>query len=332
MKDVAAHAQVSLSTVSYVLNESGPVAPDRRQRVLDAVRLLDYAPNESARKLKRRGPSTIGMVVPDLTNQFFAMVTKGVTEAAAARDVLVALVVPAGAELPEERQAELLRRQRVDGVIYLTNTGTIPAAIFEIGRSGPVVLVDEQVLGSGLPAVVSATRKGARDVAGHVLSLGHRRVAVIGGPPELWTAGQRLAGFREAFAGAGIDPDTVPVVAGTYEHQSGYELAAQLLAATPRPTALICANDLLAVGAMEYCRENGLRVPTDVSISGFDDVPMAVFLTPRLTTVRQPAREMGFQAASTLFDLLDGNEADPITELATTVQLRESVSSPLEPA
>lgn len=332
MKDVAEYAKVSLSTVSYVLNDSGPVAPDRRQRVLDAVRLLEYAPNESARKLKRRAPSAIGMVVPDLTNQFFAEVTKGVTVAASARDVLVSLVVPSGQELPEEKQADLLRRQRVDGVIYLSGTGSIPSAIYDIARSGPAVLVDEQVPGSGLPAVVSTARRGAREVAGHVLAQGHRRVGIISGPAALWTSQQRLAGYREAIAGAGIDPDSVPVLTGDYEHESGQRLAAQLLSATPRPTALICANDLLAIGAMECCRELGLRVPEDVSVVGFDDLPLSVFLTPRLTTVRQPAHEMGFKAASILFDLFDGLEVDAMTELGTKVQLRESVSGPVDDA
>lgn len=332
MKDVAAHAQVSLSTVSYVLNETGPVAPARRRRVLDAMKLLEYMPNESARKLKRGGPSTIGMVVPDLTNPFFAMVTKGVEEAASSRDALVALVVPTAGKLPEEKQVELLRSQRVDGVIYLSGTGSIPAAIYDIARSGPVVLVDEQIPGSGLPAVVSAARKGAREVAAHVLAQGHRRIAVISGPSGLWTAQQRLAGYREAFAGAGLDPDSVPVLVGDYEHESGKKLAAQLLSSDSSPTALICANDLLAVGAMEYCREVGLRVPADVSITGIDDLPFSVFLTPRLTTVRQPAHEMGLKAASILFDLLDGREVEAISELPQTLQLRESVCPPWDAA
>ncbi|WP_271214992.1 LacI family DNA-binding transcriptional regulator, partial [Pseudonocardia halophobica] len=122
MKDVAEHANVSISTVSYVVNGSGPVAPERRNRVLDAIRLLDYSPNESARSLKRRSASTVAMVIPDLTNQFFAMVAEGVQRAASAVAVLVVLVVPDATEVPEENYAKLLRSQRVDGVIYLSGT------------------------------------------------------------------------------------------------------------------------------------------------------------------------------------------------------------------
>lgn len=333
MKDVAEHARVSISTVSYVLNDSGPVAPDRRDRVLDAVRVLEYSPNESARSLKRRSASTIGMVVPELTNQFFAMVTEGVQRAASTRDVLVVLVVPDATELPEENQAKLLRSQRLDGVIYLSGTGSMPASIYELARSGPVVLVDEQIPGMDLPAVVSDSRKGAREVATHVLENGHRRLAVIGGPPALWTAQQRLAGYREAFAGAGIDPDSVPVFAGDYRQSSGAALAAEALAAPrdDRPTALICANDMMAIGAIEYCRTAGYRVPEDVSVVGFDDLPLSALITPRLTTVRQPARDMGCRAVDALFDLLANKKSDAAGLLPVTLQLRDSVVPPARP-
>jgi LacI family transcriptional regulator len=330
MKDVAEHARVSISTVSYVLNDSGPVAPERRNRVLDAVRVLEYSPNESARSLKRRSASAIGMVVPELANQFFAMVTEGVQKAASARDVLVVLVVPDATEQPEEKQAELLRSQRLDGVIYLSGTGSMPASIYELARSGPVVLVDEQIPGMDMPAVVSDSRKGAREVATHVLDNGHRRLAVIGGPPALWTAQQRLAGYREAFAGAGLDPDSVPVFAGDYRQSSGTTLAGKALAGPPgaRRTALLCANDMMAIGAMEYCRAHGLRVPEDVSIVGFDDLPVSTLLTPRLTTVRQPAVDMGCRAVNALFDLLANKKSDAIGLLPVTVQLRDSVCPP----
>ncbi|WP_211191010.1 LacI family DNA-binding transcriptional regulator [Actinomycetospora sp. TBRC 11914] len=328
MKDVARHARVSVSTVSYVLNDSGPVAPERRNRVLDAVRVLEYSPNESARNLKLRSASTIGMVVPELTNPFFAMVAEGVQKAASARDVLVVLVVPDATEQPEENQAKLLRSQRIDGVVYLSGTGSMPASIYDLARSGPVVLVDEQIPGMDLPAVVCESRKGAREVAAHALGQGHRRVAVIGGPPGLWTAQQRLAGYREAFAGAGLDPDSVPVFPGDYRQASGHDLAARALSDDPRPTLLICTNDLMAIGAMEYCREVGLRVPEDVSVVGFDDLPFSALLTPRLTTVRQPAHEMGFRAASALFELLENDESGAVGELPATVQIRDSVRPP----
>ncbi|MGE3287292.1 MAG: LacI family DNA-binding transcriptional regulator [Pseudonocardia sp.] len=334
MKDVAKHARVSVSTVSYVLNDSGPVAPERRERVLDAVRVLEYSPNESARSLKRRSASAIGLVVPDLTNQFFALVAEGVQGAAIERGVLVVLCAPQATGLPEGLHAKLLRSQRLDGVIYLTGTGALPTEVLELSRSGPVVLVDEQIPGFDLPAVVCDSRRGAREVAAHVLAHGHRRIVVIGGPSAMWTGQQRLAGYREAFAGAGLDPDSVPVLVGDYRQDSGCALAREALSGPPetRPTALICANDLMAIGALEHCKSVGLRVPRDVSIVGFDDLPVSALLTPRLTTVRQPAREMGAAAANRLLDLLaEQDAARPAGEpdmLSTEVEIRDSVAPP----
>ncbi|CAB4858702.1 unannotated protein [freshwater metagenome] len=329
MKDVAKHAGVSVSTVSYVLNDSGPVAAPRRARVLEAIRALEYTPNESARSLKRRSASTIGLVVPDLSNQFFALVAEGVEREASARGVLVVLCVPGATDVPEAQHAALLRGQRLDGVVYLSGTGTAPREILELADSGHIVLVDEQIAGFDLPSVVADGRRGAREIAASVLQMGHRQLAVIGGPAALWTAEQRLAGYREAFAGAGIDPDEVPVYTGDYRMASGERLAEEALTcAGPRPTALLCANDLMAIGALEYCKREGLRVPEDVSIAGFDDLPIAALLTPRLTTVRQPAAEMGAMAARLLFELIDGrsSDGDEYSEpLPAELLLRESV-------
>jgi len=331
MKDVAERAGVSVSTVSYVLNDSGPVAPERRARILDAVEVLKYTPNESARNLKRRSASTIGLVVPDLANQFFALLTEGVERAAAARDVLVVLCAPEATGEEESLNGRLLRSQRLDGIIYLSGTTTSASSMLELTRLGPVVLVDEQLPGLELPCVVSDNRRGARELAAYVLSQGHRQITVIGGPKQLWTGEQRLAGYREAVAAAGLDLDGLPVLIGDYHQSSGSELAAQALAG-PRstwPTALLCANDLMAVGVLEQCKLLGVRVPEDLSVVGFDDLPFASLLTPRLTTVRQPAREMGERAANVLFDLLEGRGdvalGDPFP---VSVQVRDSVAAP----
>ncbi len=331
MKDVAERAGVSVSTVSYVLNGSGPVGSARRERVLEAVRALDYTPNEFARRLKRRAQATIALVVPDLANQFFAMVAEGVERAAAERDALVVLCAPEVTDKPGLHHARLLRSQRVDGVIYLSNTGMPPSTIIELIRAGPIVLVDEPVAGFDLPAVVSDCRRGAREVAQHVFDSGRRRVAVIGGPPSLWTAQQRLAGYREAAAAAGLDPDALPVYVGDYRQASGERLAEQILAGKRgrRPEALLCANDLMAVGAMQFCKAAGIDVPADVSLVGFDDLPFASLLTPPLTTVRQPARDMGQRAANLLFERLGGEggaSGEAEGALPVEVMIRGSVA------
>jgi DNA-binding LacI/PurR family transcriptional regulator len=326
MKDVAERAGVALSTVSYVLNDTGPVASDRRARVLDAVRALSYLPNESARNLKRHSVATVGLVVPDLVNQYFATIAEGVEQAASEEDVLVVFCTPEATGDGESWNSRLLRSQRLDGLIYLSGAETRMEALVDLTRVGPVVLVDEKLPGFDLPAVVSQNRRGGREIAAHITSLGHERLAILGGPLELWTAEQRLSGYREAFAAAGLDPDAVPVLVGDYRMSSGEQLAAEILSlpASERPTALICANDLMAIGAMSYCRRAGLRVPEDVSVVGFDDLPFASLLTPALTTVRQPGREMGAAAAKLLLAMVNGAAPTPPPPSPVTLRVRES--------
>ncbi|MET7899939.1 LacI family DNA-binding transcriptional regulator [Streptomyces sp. NPDC005355] len=326
MKDVAERAGVAVSTVSYVLNDSGPVAADRRVRVLEAVSALGYLPNESARNLKRRSVATVGLVVPDLVNQYFAMIAEGVEQAASEKDVLVVFCTPEATGDGESWNSRLLRSQRLDGLIYLSGAETRMEPLVELTRVGPVVLVDEKLPGFGLPCVVSQNRRGAREIAAHVTSLGHEQLAILSGPLELWTAEQRLSGYREAIAAAGLDPDTVPLLVGDYRMSSGEQLAAEILSrpAGERPTALICANDLMAIGALSYCRRAGLRVPEDVSVVGFDDLPFASLLTPGLTTVRQPAREMGVKAAKLLLGMVDGAEPASPPPSPVSLKIRES--------
>ncbi len=331
MKDVALTANVSVSTVSYVLNGNGPVSSDRRARIMNAVRELNYIPNESARSLKRQKASTIGLVIPDLSNQFFSLLTSGVVRAAAAHDVLVVLCSSENTEKTGSANAKLLRSQRVDGVVYLTGLNESPSSLLELESLGAVVLVDERVPGADLPAIVADGRRGAREVAAHVVGLGHERFACIGGPTALWTAEQRLAGYREALALGGLDPDQMEVYSGDYQMNSGYQLAEKALNCPKptRPTALLCANDMMAIGALEYCRAVGLSVPDEISIVGFDDVPMARLLSPRLTTVRQPAYEMGVAAAELVLALIRGEKISETPKpYPVEVKVRESAAKP----
>ena len=244
-------------------------------------------------------------MIPDLTNQFFSLLAHGVVRAAALRDVLVVLCSSDSAEEAESGNARLLRSQRVDGVVYLTGSYESHTALLELQSVGPVVLVDERIPGADLPAVVADGRRGAREVASLVVGLGHKRFACIAGPTALWTAEQRLAGYREALAMGGLDPDSMDVLIGDYRQDSGFELANKALSVprAQRPTALLCANDMMAIGA----------------------------LTPRLTTVRQPAHEMGMGAANLLLDLIQG-ESEPVIPAPYPVQVvaRESAAKPAQ--
>ena len=221
------------------------------------------------------------------------------------------LVVLCSAENTEEAEfgnARLLRSQRVDGVIYESGFHESPRSLIELQSLGPVVLVDERFPGLDLPVVVADGRRGAREVAAHLVELGHKRFACIAGPTTHWTSEQRLSGYREGLAMGGIDPDDMRILEGDYQNgfrlQTGASISRR--SRVPTSTALLCANDLMAIGALEYCRTNAVNVPGDVSIVGFDDIPTAQLLTPRLTTVRQPAYEMGMSAAELLIGMTQG--------------------------
>jgi DNA-binding LacI/PurR family transcriptional regulator len=333
IKDVAGLAGVSVATVSYVVNGTRTVATPTRHRVEAAIAQLGYEPNSAARGLKRRRAASIALVVPDLRNPFFAELAGGIEAVALERDVLLVLCSTDASAEREAYYARLLNGRRVDGVVYLTGTGLPPASLLELALSEPVVFVDERLPGVEVPFVGVANRGGARAVMEHVLASGHTDIAIIAGPEALWTAEQRLAGYREALASAGHDPDRARLLRGDYREQSGAQAVDRLWDGDARqPTVLVAANDLMAVGAIERLRQRGLRVPEDVSVAGFDDIPLARLLQPALTTVRQPADELGRAAAHALFARLDDPAAALAhVELPADLVIRDSVAERTHP-
>lgn len=334
IRDVARTADVGISTVSSFLNSTRPVSIATRTRITRAIEDLGYEPNWLARNLRRRRAGAIGLVLPDVMNPFFMLVASGIEEVIRDDDFCFVLC-PTNFEAEREAgYARLLRRQQLDGVIILSGTALSSPALLELAKREPVVLVDELIAGVDAPFVAADNRRGARALAEYVVGLGHRRVAVVAGPPGLWTAEQRLGGYREAFAASGLDPD-VPVVHGDYRLDSGYAAARTLLTGPvrERPTALIASNDLMAIGCARFCADSHLRVGLDVSIAGFDDIPLAALVTPGLTTVRQPAREIGRQAARFMLGRVLGGPRSSDAggerrELATTLVTRGSVGAP----
>jgi LacI family transcriptional regulator len=324
IKDVARRAEVSLSTVSAVLNGSAPTSSSTRLRVLAAVAELGYEPNSQARNLKRQRSHAIGLIVPDVLNPFFALVAEGIGDEARRRDYLLVLCSTDFDGEREASYARLLRARRLDGIVHLSGTGLPPSALYELASSARVVTVDERVHGFAAPFVGSDNRRGARAAAELALARGHTSFGIIAGPTGLWTAEQRLAGYREALAAAGIDPDRVPTVRGDYRLESGRAAAATLLAHDP--TVILAANDLMAIGCLQHALGRGLRVPRDVSVVGYDDVPLATVVMPALTTVRQPAREMGRVAARLLLDEIEGGEVPESVDLQPEVVERESLA------
>jgi DNA-binding LacI/PurR family transcriptional regulator len=313
--------------VSVVLNESAPASEPTRRRVLAAVRELGYEPNSQARNLKRRRAHAVGLIVPDILNPFFALVAEGVQEEARRRDYLLVLCSSDFEAEREAGHARLLRANRLDGVVYLSGTGSLAEPLLDLAERAPLVVVDERVDGLTRPFVGSDNRRGARLAAELALARGHRHLGIVAGPPGLWTARQRLAGYRDALTEAGIDPAGVPTVNGDYRIESGAVAAERLLAGAQRPTALLVANDLMAIGCLRHCARAGIAVPGDVGVIGYDDVPLAALVTPSLTTVRQPARELGRAAARILLDLIEGHDAIREIDLPAELVVRESLGA-----
>jgi len=328
IRDVAALARVSVGTVSAVINGNPTVADSTRQRVLNGIQELSYKPNSKARSLRAHRVSSVGLIVPDLQNPFFSSIAEGVQLTAEENDVLLVLCMTWAQADREQYYAQTLQTARLDGIIYLSGTGIPSPNLLLLAKSRQILFVDESLPGVDIPFISAENRSGARAVAQHVLSMGHRSVGIVGGPPRLWTSEQRLAGYREALAAAGLNPDGAPMIAGDYSEASGYRIARELLGKTDSGiTALLCANDLMAIGAMKFCRDVGLRVPADLSITGFDDIPASSLLDPPLTTVAQPGREMGRAAAQLLLHQIKGISRPPVTDFPTTLCLRKSVAA-----
>ena len=334
IRDVASGAGVSVGTVSAVINNSLNVTEKNRQAVLQCIAKLDYEPNTAARSLKRQLSSSIGLIVPDLQNPFFTSVAGGVQAFAQLHDVLMVLGTTGSDISWEEYYAQSLRTRRLDGMILLSGSGKPTAGLIKLVESGSVIFVDECVPGLNAPFISATNRKGARQVAQEVLLAGHRKIAIVAGPLWLWTSQQRLAGYREAIAAAGQDPDAVPVFVGDYTEESGYRETRAIMEnpRTADSTAIIYGNDLMAVGGSRLLKEAKRDVPDDVSIVGFDDIVSSIYVTPSLTTVAQPGYEMGKAASQLLLHRLGLAEEPATTRFPTELKRRNSVAPPRKPA
>lgn len=298
--DVAARARVSTATVSRVLNGAGRASPATRDRVLAAARDLGYRPSGIARSLKLRQTRTLGLIVTDIENPFFPALVRAVEDAARAEGY--AILLGNAADDPERESAylDLLVERRVDGVIIAASSLGVRHGEWLAEPPLPVVLVNTTATGVPLTAVASDNRGGARQAAEHLIGLGHRRLGFLAAPPRNVDSPVRLAGVRDAMGAAGLDPASLAVATGPALVAGGEGAMAELLERQPTPTGVVAYNDLMAIGALRAVRVRGLRVPTDVSVVGFDDVEFASYVDPPLTTVAQDQATMGVEAVRAL--------------------------------
>ena len=302
IEDVAARSGVSTATVSRVLSGSVPARPETRERVLAAARELDYRPSGIARALKRRETRTLGLVITDITNPFYPQVVRAVEAAAHERGYGIVLADGGDDPARELEHLDLLVERRVDGIVVASSRMTRRHAERLRATPVPVVLVNDSVAASGLPTVTTAHRHGARMAAEHLVSLGHRSIGHISAPSEQPATGQRRQGVRDALRAAGLDDALVAI--GDGRVTGGASAAEALIAGGV--TGIVAYNDLTAIGALRALRRAGIRVPEEVSVIGFDDIDLAAWTDPPLTTIRQPIEDLGRWAVEHLADLLAG--------------------------
>ena len=319
MRDVARQAGVSVATVSRAFNESTAVRDRTRERILEAAARMRYVPNATARSLTTTATESVGVLLPNLYGDFFSELIRGVEGAVRERGyhTLLSSVHDGPAELTAALRA---LAGRVDGLVVMSPDLGAEALEANLPSGLPVVLVGTAV--PGYPSVVVDNEAGAEAVVRHLAGLGHRRVALIGGPAGNADAQARRAAYRRAVREGGLDADAALEIAGDFTESSGYA-AAQRLVEGARPTAVFAANDAMAVGALRAFREGGLDVPGDVALVGFDDVPVAAYVSPALTSVHVPIHEMGRLAVRLV---LDGGGASP-PALPTRLVVRESCGS-----
>jgi LacI family transcriptional regulator len=311
IRDVARAAGVSVATVSRALTGSGPVSEATRQRIRAAADALRYAPNASARSLVSSRTSTVGFLLPDLYGEFFSEVIRGADLAARARGYH--LLVSSTHDGREEIEAALhAMRGRVDGLLVMAPNLDGAQLAAELPGRLPVVLLNAAPELTGVDAVAVDSHGGARAMMRHLLDAGHRRIAFIDGAAGSHDAAERRRGWRAALADAGIEPPPAWELPGDFTEASGYDAARALVAAhdtATRPTAVFAANDAMAIGAISALREAGLDVPADVAVVGFDDIPMARYVSPPLTSVHVAIPELGARAVARLVDALGAGDA-----------------------
>lgn len=324
--DVARLAGVSPATVSRVLNDNPTVARDLVRRVKDAVEKLDYEPNRAARNLRRRGSSVLALLVSDIDNPFFAGLVRGVEEVALKLGFSVVLCNTDEDLAKESKYISVVLAEQVAGVIISPTSENQTDLSPLLDKGVPVVAVDRLTTGHTIDTVVSDNVEGARLGIAHLLANGYQRIAYIGGQPGVSTSRQRAAGYRLALRRAGIRPEPGLMVAGGYRRDGGHAAMLRLLALTRPPDAVLVANHVMAIGALEALRESGCRVPDDIGLVSFDDPSWAALVSPALSVVAQQDHEIGRHAAE-LLGLLVQEDPRPPASIVLKPELRARESS-----
>jgi LacI family transcriptional regulator len=326
---VAREAGVSVATVSRAINGKGPILEATQRRIRRVVERLRYAPHAAARSLITRQTRTLGALLPDIFGGFFSELIRGIDLTARQRGYHL-LVSGSHGDRAETRALLRAFRGRVDGLIALSPDLGAPEFEANLPTGFPVVLLNGDEKRSAYGSIRVDNYGGAFAMTRHLIRLGHRRIAFVAGPTSNHDAAERLRGYRAAVGRPGRD--AALEIPGDFREDAGYRAASRLLRCRPLPTAAFAANDAMAIGLLCALRQHRVRVPEDLALAGFDDIPIAPFIAPPLTTVRVPIAELGSRATARLLQALEeGNERPGGDEiLPTTLVVRSSCGAPLE--
>lgn len=331
LDDVARKAGVSTATVSRCLNRSGRVTDDTRKRVMKAVETLGYTPNFNARALAAKRTFTIGAIIPTMENAIFARGLQAFQETLNEKGYT--LLVSSTGYHPE-REAEQIRTliaRGADGLLLIGYERDDAIYNYLATRQVPYLLSWAHREGSPHPAIGFDNVQSMIELTRLVLKQGHRRIAILSGiRPGNDRATDRVRGIQQCLQSAGITPEDVPLIESPYDIEKGGEAFEALMNHPSRPSAVMCVNDVLAVGAMKKAQEMGVNVPQEVSITGFDDIELASLVTPQLTTVHVPHRHMGSLAAQELITLVESKGAGRAYRLDSSIRLRQSLAPPAD--
>ncbi|NWF69750.1 MAG: LacI family DNA-binding transcriptional regulator [Chloroflexi bacterium] len=325
IRDVAAKAQVSVSTVSHVINGTRFVENETRARVQAAIAELGYRPNSLARSLRRRVTGTIGLLVPDNANPFFADMARLIEDVGFDEGYSVILCNSDGSDKKESAYIDVLRSKQVDGLLIISSSNHPEFLRSAVGVEVPVVVVDRALEEWPVDQVMVDNELGGYQAGHYLAGLGHRRIVCIAGPSSATPSAGRSAGFKRALSEFGIRLSESAILPGDFQYSGGESAMRILLEQMPDLTAVFATNDLMAIGAMNVLQRAGRRIPDDVSVIGFDNVPQSAAMFPALTTIAQPTEQLARTSISLLLKRINGS-GDPAARILLPTHLIERES------
>jgi len=331
MKDVAKRAGVSVTTVSHVINETRFVSDELQRRVFDAMEELHYRPNILARSLRRGETRTIGLIVPDNSNPFFAEVARTVEDIGFENGYSVILCNTDGDLEKEKVYIDVLIAKQVDGAVFIA-AGSRQEHLSELTAQGlPVVVVDRDIPQTLADVVLVNNEQGGYEATRHLIELGHQRIGCIAGPSELTPSAARIHGYRRALEENDLPYREELIISGDFRYDGGETTMEKLLSLSAPPTAVFVCNDIMAIGALRAIKRAQMQVPADLSIIGFDNIPITSATSPALTTVAQPITELGVRSMNLLLSRIRNTRPSGDYEriiLETELTIRDSCAEP----